>query len=160
MRLLLCAIGRLKAGPERELLDRYLVRSKALARSAGFAGVETSEIDEARGRSAEDRKRDEASALRGRLADGARSIVFDEQGRSFTSQDFVGLLTRAREERVSTLGLVIGGPDGLAADYRSQASAVLAFGGATMPHQIVRVLVAEQVYRAMTILTGHPYHRA
>ena len=159
MRLILCGIGRFKAGPERDLFDRYVTRAKALTRSVGFTGLESVETDEAKARSPDARKRDEAAGLSAKLAGDTRLFVFDETGRSFTSQDFVDDIVRARDDRVPALGLVIGGPDGIDPGLRARATRVLAFGAATMPHQIVRVLVAEQVYRALTILSHHPYHR-
>ena len=98
-------------------------------------------------------------ALSARLADGTRLVVFDETGRSFTSQGFVDHMLRARDDRSAAIGFVVGGPDGIDPEFRARAALVLAFGAATLPHQIVRALVAEQVYRALTILHHHPYHR-
>ena len=159
MRLVLCGIGRLKSGPERDLFDRYVGRARALTRNVGFTGLDTVETDEAKARSADARKREEAASLSAKLSDGTRLVVFDETGRSFTSQDFVNEIVRARDDQASALGLMVGGPDGIDPELRARAARVLAFGAATLPHQIVRVLVAEQVYRALTILNHHPYHR-
>ena len=153
------SIGRLKVGPERDLFDRYAGRARALGRGLGFSGPECIECDESRARSPADRKREEAAALKGKLDRGSRLVLFDERGRSFTSEDFVERLVRARDGGVPTSTLVIGGPDGLSPDLRAGADDVLAFGAATLPHQLVRILVAEQIYRAMTIISRHPYHR-
>lgn len=156
----LLAVGRLKAGPERELFSRYVERAQVLARPVGLSGVVAREIDESRARSAADRKRDEAAALRAALPARARLIALDERGRSVTSTAFAEDLGRARDEGATDFALVIGGPDGLDDTLRQSADRVIAYGAATFPHQIVRVLAAEQIYRALTILAGHPYHRA
>ena len=153
-------IGRLKAGPERELYDRYVDRAKALGRGLGFVGPETIECYESKAGSPGERKREEAAALASKSVRGGSIVMFDERGRSFSSQDFVDCLIRTRDDGASVLFLIIGGPDGLAPDFRAEAADVLAFGSATLPHQLVRILVAEQTYRAMTILSRHPYHRA
>lgn len=160
MRLILAAIGRLKAGPERELFARYHARAQAIARAAGVAGVDSLEIDEAHGRSSEERKRAEALQMKARFPPGATLVALDERGAAMTSQGFAGLVGKTRDAGAPALVLLVGGPDGLDESLRKTASASLAFGAATLPHQLVRVLAAEQVYRAFTILTGHPYHRA
>ena len=153
------AVGRLKAGPERELVDRYVGRAKALGRGLGFGGPDILEVDESRARSVPERRRDEAAALFGKLLRGSQVFVFDETGRNFTSPEFAERVTRARSEGASALTVVIGGPDGLLPEVRTKADELLGFGSATLPHQLVRVLVAEQIYRTMTILSRHPYHR-
>ena len=160
MRLILAAVGRLKAGPERDLCDRYVGRVRAIARQAGIAGLDTWEIDEARSRGSEERKREEAAGLGARLGAGAAVVVFDERGRTFSSQDFAAMIERARDGGMPALAFVVGGPDGFDATFRARAASQYSFGAATLPHQLVRVLVAEQIYRALTIFTGHPYHRA
>lgn len=160
MRLLLAGVGRLKTGPERDLCDRYLGRIRGIARQAGVAGVDAWDIDEARSRGSDERKREEAAGLATRLGAGVEAIVFDERGRTFSSQDFAAMIERARDGGTSTLAFIVGGPDGLDAVFRARAAHQYSFGAATLPHQLVRVLVAEQIYRALTILTGHPYHRA
>ncbi len=159
MRIILIAIGRMKQGPERELFSRYIERAIASARSAGLTGVETREIDESRARRPEDRKAEEAQAIRAAMPPGARLFLLDERGRSPTSEVFAADLGKIRDSGVPALALVIGGPDGLDPSLREQAT-VLAFGAMTWPHQLVRIMAAEQIYRAITILTGHPYHRS
>lgn len=160
MRLLIGSVGRLKAGPERELFERYVGRAKALGRSLGLSGPDLLECDESKARSPAERKREEAAALAAKGVRGGKTVVFDERGSSFTSQDFAERLTRSRDDGVPTLTVLIGGPDGVSPDLRAEADEVLAFGAATLPHQLVRILVAEQMYRAMTIISHHPYHRA
>lgn len=161
MRLILGGVGRLKAGPERELVERYLTRIRGLSRGAGISRVDTFEVEEGSGRSAEERKRSEAGALQARLPPGpAVLIVFDEHGETLSSLSFAARIRKAREDAAPALALVIGGPDGLDETFRKTADLSFAFGAATLPHQLVRVLAAEQVYRALTIMSGHPYHRA
>lgn len=160
MRLVIGSVGRLKAGPERDLFERYLGRARALGRGLGFTGPELLECDESKARSPAERKREEAAALAGKAVRGGKVVVFDEGGRAFTSQDFADRLIRTRDDGLPALTFMIGGPDGISADLRAEADDVLAFGAATLPHQLVRVLIAEQTYRAMTIISRHPYHRA
>lgn len=159
MRLLLVSIGRSKAGPERDLAERFLTRAKTAGRSLGFSAVDYREIDESRARRPHERKREEAKAIRGALGDESRIIACDETGINLSSGDFAAELGRRRDQGVPTLGLVIGGPDGLDPDFRAAADLVLAFGAMTWPHQLARIMAAEQIYRAVTILAGHPYHR-
>lgn len=159
MRILLIAVGRMKAGPERELFGRYLERAVASARTAGLTGVEAREIDESRARRAEDRKAEEAQAIRALVPPGAKLVLLDENGKSPTSEAFSADVGKVRDSGVPALALVIGGPDGLDPGLRAGAT-VLAFGAMTWPHQMVRIMAAEQIYRAITILTGHPYHRS
>lgn len=160
MRLILVSVGRLKAGPERELVSRYHERAVAAARGVGLTGVDAREIEESRARRPEDRKAEEARAIRAALPAGVRLALFDERGKSLGSEAFAADIGRARDTGAPAYGLVIGGPDGLDPALRAEAHLVLAFGAMTWPHQLVRIMAAEQIYRAITILAGHPYHRA
>ena len=159
MRLILAGVGRLKAGPERDLLGRYLTRSQAIGRTLGFAPLDVLEIDEAKDRSAEQRRRGEAALLVAKLPPDAVITALDERGRALSSRDFAAHLKAVRDGGAAALALVVGGPDGFDPAFRASAGLTFGFGAATIPHQIVRVLLAEQVYRAMTIMAGHPYHR-
>ena len=150
----------MKAGPERELLDRYVSRARATARVLGVSSLDLVEVDEGRGRSADERRREEAVALVARLPAGAVVIALDERGASLTSPAFAGRVGRIIDGGAPALAFAVGGPDGFDEGFRSGAREVVSFGAATMPHQLARVVLAEQVYRAATILTGHPYHRA
>lgn len=157
MRIAVCAVGRMKSGPEKELAERYFQR---LSRGGGalgldFAGV--AEFAESRARQADERKRQEAAQLQG--AEPSVLIVLDERGRNITSQQLAELIASHRDDGTKSLVFAIGGPDGLDESLRRRAAAVLAFGAQTWPHQLVRVMLAEQLYRATTILSGHPYHR-
>jgi 23S rRNA (pseudouridine1915-N3)-methyltransferase len=158
MRLGILSVGRLKAGPERDLYARYASRIEAM-RNLGLAGLDLKEIDESRARSPAERMAQEGEALLAALPAGAGLIVFDERGTPATSADFAARLAAERDRGAKSLWFAIGGAEGLAPAVRERAQAVYGFGRMTLPHQFVRILVAEQVYRALTILSGHPYHR-
>jgi len=159
MRLLLVCVGRLKAGPEREMSARYLERAAAAGRPLGFSAIDSREIEESRARRPEDRKIEEAKAIRGLTAAQAKIVLFDEHGSALSSKGFAGLFAALRDEGVPAVTLVIGGPDGLAPDLLAQSAYRVSLGAMTWPHQLLRIMAAEQIYRAMTILAGHPYHR-
>ena len=160
MRVEVHAVGRLKAGPERELAERYLDRFARAGPAVGleFAGV--TETPESRAGDAAARKREEAARLRERLAGGHALFLLDERGRNLGSGDFAGRIGALRDSGRKGLVLAIGGPDGHDPSLAAEADLILSFGAMTWPHQIARVMLAEQLYRAATILAGHPYHRA
>jgi 23S rRNA (pseudouridine1915-N3)-methyltransferase len=159
VRLAVVAIGRLKAGPERILVERYLERSAPLARTLGFGVLDHIEMGESRAKRPAERKAEEAAALVARCRDGV-IVAFDERGTSLTSAAFADRCAAWRDQGLGAVYFVIGGADGLDPGIRERADLVLSFGAATLPHQLVRILVVEQLYRSMTMLTGHPYHRA
>lgn len=158
MRLLVIAVGRLKDGPERELVARYDVRTRALARKLGFSGPDILELPESRARRDEDRRAEEGRAILAAVP-GAYLVALDERGTAWSSEAFAARLAARRDEGQRTFAFVIGGADGLDRSLIKSAAETLCFGAATFPHQIVRILLAEQIYRGMTILSGHPYHR-
>ncbi|MBN9602869.1 MAG: 23S rRNA (pseudouridine(1915)-N(3))-methyltransferase RlmH [Afipia felis] len=160
MRLLVIAIGRLKQGPERELAERYRERFEGLGRKLGFRGLDIHEIPESRQADAAARIAEEAQAIAAHIPDGAMVMALDERGDNLDSATIARHLERWRDDSVPCAVFVIGGADGLSADLSRRAKVRLAFGKATWPHQIVRILLLEQIYRAGTILSGHPYHRA
>ena len=160
MRIMVIAIGRLKQGPERELADRYAVRFDDAGRKLGFRGLEVREIPESRARDAATRIAEEAVAIAALMPDKSALVTLDEHGESIDSSSFARHLGRWRDESVAHTIFVIGGADGLSPELQRKAKLRLAFGRATWPHQLVRVLLLEQIYRAATILAGHPYHRA
>jgi 23S rRNA (pseudouridine1915-N3)-methyltransferase len=160
MRLMLVCVGRIKAGPERELVARYCERAAAAGRPIGFASLDLREIDESRARRADDRKAEEAKAVRSALGSATPFVAFDTSGDVSTSEEFANRLASIRDGGAGVLGLVIGGPDGLDGALQSGAQFSIAFGRMTWPHQLARIMAAEQIYRAVTILAGHPYHRA
>lgn len=160
MRLLIAAVGRLKAGPERELFERYVERASAAGRGVSLTPLGITEVPESQARRPADRMADEAEKLDAAVPTGARRILLDAQGRNLTSDDFAAKLAYFRDQGAPVTAFLIGGADGLGNKANSAADLSISFGAATFPHQIVRILVAEQIYRAITILSGHPYHRA
>lgn len=159
MKLLIHAVGRMKSGPERELVDRYAERVDKAGRALGFSGLSIRELTESRAARPEARKQDEARDLLPGMADGGFAVVLDERGKSMASEPFADLLARQRDAARPSMHFVIGGADGHGPALIERADLLLSFGTMTWPHQIVRVLMAEQIYRAITILSGHPYHR-
>ena len=160
MRLLVVSIGRLKQGPERELAERYRERFEDIGRRLGFRGLEIHEISESRARDAATRIAEEAAAISAAIPEKSVLVALDERGKSIDSVTFARELGRWRDEGIATTIFTIGGADGLSPDLQRRATLRIAFGSATWPHQMVRVMLFEQIYRAATILAGHPYHRA
>ena len=160
MRLVVISIGRLKQGPERELAERYRERFEDIGRKLGFRGLEIHEIAESRARDAATRMTEEAAAMSAHFPEKYGLIALDERGKSIDSAAFAQALGRWRDESVAHTIFTIGGADGLSPDLQRKAKLRIAFGSATWPHQMVRVMLLEQIYRAATILAGHPYHRA
>lgn len=160
MRLTLITVGKLKQGPERDLADRYKTRFDDIGRKLGFRGLDIHELGESRARDAAARMAEEAAAIKALIADGSMLVTLDERGQSLDSASFAAQLGRWRDASVPGTIFVIGGADGLLPELRRKAKLCLSFGAATWPHQMVRVMLLEQIYRAATILAGHPYHRA
>jgi len=160
MRLTILAVGRLKQGPEKELAERYRARFDDVGRRLGFRGLTIHELTESRARDPAARISEEAAALSANIPDKAVVVALDERGDQVDSASFARSLARWRDEQAEETIFLIGGADGLSPELRRKAKLRLAFGAATWPHQLVRVMLLEQIYRAATILTGHPYHRA
>ena len=167
MDIKIAAVGRLKAGPEHDLCARYLQRAEKTGRASGFHRFSVSEVPESRAARAADRMAEEAQRLKQRIdlkqrpAPQGRLICLDERGTAWTSDRLAGWLRdQADSGAANNIVVAIGGADGLDPELVAAADVVLSLGRLTWPHQIVRVLIAEQFYRAMTILAGHPYHRA
>jgi len=159
LRVHVAAIGKVKAGPERQLIERYGARFTDLARALGMSGIALHELSESPARRGEDRMAEEATRLASTIPHGAGTIVLDERGAPVDSAAFAALLRHARDRGQSDLVFVIGGADGLGPVLRAKADAMIGFGAMTIPHQLVRVLLYEQIYRAATLIAGHPYHR-
>ncbi|MFM2354429.1 MAG: hypothetical protein RLZZ528_165 [Pseudomonadota bacterium] len=155
MRIHLCVVGRLRAGPERVLVDDYLERFGKTGRALGLGPAVEHEV--------EDRKNlgmaAEAQLLDRAIPAGAVLVTLDERGAQMTSPEFAGLLARWRDAGRQDLALVIGGADGIDPALRARAEASVSFGRMVWPHMLVRVMAAEQLYRATQILAGTPYHR-
>lgn len=158
MKLLIAAVGKLKDGPEDELVARYADRTAQIGRALALGPLDLREVSESRARRPDDRKREEAVALTELLVPGVL-VALDETGKTLSSVEFSQQIARWRDDGAPTVQFVIGGADGLDPEFRARAVLTLSFGRMTLPHQLVRALLAEQIYRAATILAGHPYHR-
>jgi 23S rRNA (pseudouridine1915-N3)-methyltransferase len=159
MRVLIHAVGRMKAGPERELAQRYLDRFSKSAPSLGLEFMGVTENVESRAKEAAQRKHEESLKLQETLQPGTVLVLLDERGKAPSSTDFAAIIAKHRDSGTRSMVFAIGGPDGHDHDLRAKAQHVIAFGAMSFPHQIMRILLAEQLYRAVTILSGHPYHR-
>ncbi len=158
MRVSILAVARLRAGPERDLCERYLERAQQLAGPLGFK-LTIREIQQSRKPRAPDRCDEEGQSIGAALPEGAIVVALDERGKALPSADFATQIGAWRDNGVAELAFVIGGPDGLAPAIGARADLMLAFGKMSWPHQLARAMLLEQIYRALTILTGHPYHR-
>ena len=155
MRLHVCAVGRLRAGPERALFDDYAGRLEKLGRGLGLGSLSQHEVEDRKGGG----MAAEAALLERAIPDGAAVVALDERGQVISSPDFAASLARFRDDGRADLAFLIGGADGLDPGLRGRADMVLSLGAMVWPHMLVRVMLAEQVYRAATILAGTPYHR-
>jgi 23S rRNA (pseudouridine1915-N3)-methyltransferase len=156
MRLHLCAVGRLRKGPERELWDDYVTRFERTGRSLFLGPFDLHEVED---------KKNAGMAAEGELLAraipaGALIVTLDERGQTLSSPEFAQLLAKWRDDGRQDLAFVIGGADGIDPTLRARADASISFGRMVWPHMLVRVMLAEQVYRAASILAGLPYHRA
>lgn len=159
MRVGLFAVGRLKAGPEKDLAARYLDRFAKTGPAIGLEFSRVAEVAESRASNGETRKREEAALLEKALPDGAVLLLLDERGKALDSEAFASLIGHYRDQGKRDMLVAIGGADGLDPALYQRADATICLGKLTWPHQLVRILIAEQLYRAVTILSGHPYHR-
>lgn len=159
MRLTIAAVGRLKDGPERELYARYAKRLDDVGRALALGPLHLAELPESRATKPEMRKADEAARLL-KAAAGAEAIVaLDVLGKSMTSEAFAKWIAARRDGGTKAAAFLVGGPDGHGADALEAATLKLSLGALTLPHGLARVVLAEQLYRAATIIAGHPYHR-
>jgi 23S rRNA (pseudouridine1915-N3)-methyltransferase len=159
MKLVLAAVGRLKDGPERELFQRYWTRTEGLGRKLGLTPLQLVEISESKAASAATRKSEEAKKLLAAVA-GLRLIALEVRGRALTTEAFAADLASHRDGGAGGLAYLIGGPDGHGPEIAAAGAKALALSALTLPHGLARVILAEQLYRAATLLSGHPYHRA
>jgi 23S rRNA (pseudouridine1915-N3)-methyltransferase len=155
MRLHLCAVGRLRAGPERALMDDYLARADRTGRPLGLGPVTEHEVEDRKGGGIAS----EGVLLARALPEGAALCVLDERGKTLTSPEFATALAGWRDAGRQDAAFVIGGADGVDPALRDRADLTISFGRMVWPHMLVRVMLAEQLYRATTILAGSPYHR-
>jgi 23S rRNA (pseudouridine1915-N3)-methyltransferase len=155
MRLHLCAVGRLRAGPERDLVDDYLQRLDRTGRPLGLGPVSEHELEDKKGGGMVA----EGQLLARAMPEGAALCVLDERGKVLSSPDFAQALAAWRDGGRQDAAFVIGGADGVDPALRNRADLVVSLGRMVWPHMLVRVMLAEQLYRAATILAGSPYHR-
>lgn len=155
MKIHILAVGRLKAGPEKVLIDDYVARFDRVGRAHGLGPISVHEIDERKART----MADQGAALQAAIPQGAVICALDERGKAMTSPDFAAKLSGWAESGRRDAAFVIGGADGLARDLRDHSDMKMSFGVMVWPHMLVRVMLAEQLYRAATILAGSPYHR-
>jgi 23S rRNA (pseudouridine1915-N3)-methyltransferase len=160
MRVVVIAVGRLKQGPERQLAEDYRKRAQAIGRPLGLREIEIVEIRESRAQDAERRRVEESIAIVNVIPEKAVTVVLDGRGDNLDSAALAARLQQWRAEDRPAVCFVIGGADGLAASLSDTAKLRLAFGAATWPHQLARIMLLEQLYRAGSMLAGHPYHRA
>ena len=157
MEIAILAVGRLKSGPESALCATYLDRAKKAGGKLGLRGFDVREIPESRAGRPDDRIAQEAEALVAKAGGVGSLIALDAGGDLLDSEQFAKILGDGALTRIA---FIIGGADGLGASVLGRSDRRISFGRVTWPHQIVRVLLAEQLYRATAILSGHPYHRA
>jgi len=155
MKITIAAVGRMKPGPEHSLLGDYLMRAGQAGRPLALGPFTVTEIDE--------RKARERAAQSARLIEaippGAIAIALDERGKALSSTDFAKMLADLRDQGSGEVAFLIGGADGHDKALRERADRLLAFGPMVWPHMLARVMLAEQLYRAVSILAGGPYHR-
>jgi 23S rRNA (pseudouridine1915-N3)-methyltransferase len=159
MRISLFAVGKLKSGPESELVKRYLDRFAKAGPAVGLEFSKVTEVSESRASNAKERKLDEAQLLEKAISTNAKLIILDEQGTAISSEQFSSLLADLRDNGERDVIFAIGGADGHDETSRRKAYKMLSFGKMTWPHQMARFMLSEQLYRSVTILSGHPYHR-
>jgi 23S rRNA (pseudouridine1915-N3)-methyltransferase len=155
MRLHICAVGRLRKGPERDLISDYITRFDRAGRALSLGPCLEHELDERKAVS----MREQARGLKRVIPDGAVVVAMDERGDNLDSRGFARLLETTRDSGAGEMAFLIGGADGLEPELRDAAHRRLSFGVMVWPHMLVRVMLAEQIYRAATILSGSPYHR-
>jgi 23S rRNA (pseudouridine1915-N3)-methyltransferase len=160
MRIVVAAVGRMKQGPERELAERYRKRAADAGRKAGLQAFDIVEIRESRAGDAGRRMLEESIAIANIVPERAVVVILDGRGENISSGSLAGHLQGWRSQDKPAVAFIIGGHDGLAPVLREKAALAVAFGAATWPHQLARIMLLEQLYRAVTIMAGHPYHRA
>ena len=160
MRLLIAAVGKLKQGPERELFAHYLGRAEAAGRKLHLSPLTVLEVAESKATTAGARIQAEAEALLAKVPSSHRLVCLDRQGEALSSAAFAELLAKWRDGGAEGVAFLIGGADGLPPETLAKAAKAISLGPMTLPHGLARIVLAEQIYRAATILAGHPYHRA
>ena len=160
MRLLIAAVGKLKQGAERDLFAHYLGRAEAAGRKLHLSPLTLIELAESKAATAAARKDAEAQALRVKIPSSHSLVCLDPRGEPLSSEGFAKLLAKFRDGGSEGVAFLIGGADGLGTAALDRAAKRLSLGPMTLPHGLARIVLVEQIYRAATILAGHPYHRA
>jgi 23S rRNA (pseudouridine1915-N3)-methyltransferase len=159
LRLHIAAIGRLKTGPEKLMADDYTKRITPMGRKAGITSLKIGEWSESQNANAKQRMEEEAIILWAAVPHGATTLALDERGKSLSSEDFAARIKKCADNGISDLVFMIGGPDGHSPQTREKANELIALGPMTWPHRLVRIMLLEQIYRSVTIMVNHPYHR-
>jgi 23S rRNA (pseudouridine1915-N3)-methyltransferase len=159
MRLLIAAVGRLKQGPEQDLFAHYIARANVAGKTLGLGPLSTIEVPESRKETASLRIAAEAASLLAKADSASAVVCLDPKGKALASESFAQALAKYRDGGKQSLAFLIGGADGLGEEALARASLKLSLGPMTLPHGLARIMLAEQLYRAATILAGHPYHR-
>jgi len=157
MKISILAVGRLKSGAEQTQFNRYYDLFNASARNLRIPPLQVVETGESRAQAVEERKEDEAQELLAKLG-ASRLIALDEAGKEVTSYEFTAMFSRLRDQALD-VAFAIGGPDGHGDTLKAAAHFQLSLGRMTLPHGLARIILTEQLYRAVTIMQGHPYHR-
>ncbi|MBS0232328.1 MAG: 23S rRNA (pseudouridine(1915)-N(3))-methyltransferase RlmH [Proteobacteria bacterium] len=160
MRIAISAIGKLKDAEERAIVDRYVKRLNSAGKPLGLGPVDIREYPESRAINVTERKQDEAARLLKDIGAGDTVVVLEPTGKSLSSESFAAFVRETRDGGAKACVFLIGGPDGHGKAVLDAATLKLSLGALTLPHGLARVVLAEQLYRAATILCGHPYHRA
>jgi len=159
MHLTIAAVGKLKAGPDRKLFERYAERITPAGKTLKIGPLTCIELAESRRTSAKERRAEEAAALLGKIPAAAALVSLDEKGDAVSSEQLASLLRKQQDAGVSSLVFALGGPYGHGAAIAGRSARIISLGAITLPHGLARIVLAEQIYRAVTILAGHPYHR-
>lgn len=159
MQLIIAAVGKLRAGPERELYEHYAGRIGGVGKLAKLGPLTEIVVSESRKGDANQRRGEEARTLLSKIPDSAEVVLLEEKGKALSSPQFASLIGKLRDSGASAVVLALGGADGHGSELRHRATRTFSLGAITLPHGLARVVLAEQLYRAATILAGHPYHR-
>ena len=160
MRLHVATIGKLKTGPEKMLAADYAFRIESFGKKAGVTALKIGEWSESALATPKQRMDEEAKVLWAAVPQGATTFILDERGKSHSSEEFAALIRKQADQGIADLVFMLGGPDGHAAETRTKANHLIALGPMTWPHRLARIMVLEQIYRSVTIMVNHPYHRS
>lgn len=159
MQIFVAAIGRLKKSDELNLCNKFELRIKNAGAQLGFSKFQHIDFEEDKSQQVQIRKNKEAEKLLSAIPKGALIVALDEHGKQFTSPEFSQKIANFRDDGAPAIAFLLGGPDGHGQAVLNQADLKLSLSKMTWPHQIARALLFEQIYRAITIMSGHPYHR-